>query len=64
MRVTYIGTSGDPDEITHRGVAFERGKAVTVPDDHEFADDFRNNPTFAIGAAEAKAALAAMPDAE
>lgn len=60
MQLTWIGIPGDPTEaITQYGLTFERGKAVTVPDDHRYADKFRNNPTFAAKKAEVKDAAEA-----
>lgn len=54
MKVTWLGDE-DPyrQVITEGGVRFVKGEAVSVPADVEFngfkwADNFRNNPMFAV----------------
>lgn len=62
MRYAWIGTPNDPTEsIVHRGIEFFKGKMVTIPDDHEFAADFKSNPAFTAEPKEAKAALDVSP---
>ncbi len=59
-RLTYIGTPDDDSEsVEAYGLTFERGKAVTVPDDHPKLEKLKANQTFATTAAEVKAAKAA-----
>lgn len=64
-KVTYIGTPDDPTgEITHGGVTFKRGDAVTVTAEQMKAGGFDTNPTFATDAADVKAAADADDVAE
>lgn len=49
MKVEYIGTlDDDTDTITVFGVTFEKGKVVTVADDHPRAAKFLHNSTFSV----------------
>lgn len=56
-KITYIG---DEPTITEAGFTFERGKAVTVPDDHPRLAKLQGNPTFSSE----KVKAADLPPAE
>ena len=56
-RLTYIGTpDDDTDTVEVFGIKFERGKTVTVPDDHPKLAKLKANYTFADTPEELKAA--------
>lgn len=70
MKVRYIGDPSaadrkmEPDSIEAHGVAFERDKWVSVPDDHASADKFRNNSHFEVQGQKATAPAAPAGGAE
>jgi hypothetical protein len=56
-RLTFVGTPGDDtDTVEAFGITFERGKAVTVPDDHPKLAKLKANQTFADTPEEVRAA--------
>lgn len=47
MKVTWLGDEDPNAQIIRIGdLRFIKGEAVTVPDDHEYADMIRDNPVF------------------
>lgn len=65
MKVKYIGEMPEgQDAISQYGYEFEKNKAVDVPDDHEFANKFRNNRFFVTEDDEKEDVDAAKAEAE